>query len=263
MRRRAGFALALASLAIGCGSGASNVSNARAKAPPVEVSLRIQNGECRATLAGEPGDGEALLARGVRVLEDFVRVQEQQYGSVQELPAVQLLGAHDVPWRCVGAVLFRMQQAGFARLLFGAPGAQQIVVDLPITIVPPPPPPPIMPQINWVGVATDGHLSWNGARLPAERVSEFLRQTIATRPMPELAVDPSPEARLETVIGLLRLIRDAGVATSRLDLDGRRGGSAVAVAPDRADRELPLVLDDIAFAMIGFVGLDRFANELK
>jgi len=252
----------LALLTGSCSSGANNGSGAQpaagsknssgaVRAPdpllaPFAVKLSVRDGACVAALENEPVDRGTLVARVTDRLDAVVRAQEQQYGEVREFPAAQLLGGPDVPWRCVGGAIFHLHRTGFAQLLFGGTATRPIRIDVPVED-PNAVPPPIPPQVNRIGIGPTGGVSWNGAPVTAERLSMHLRAAAAMRPEPDLEIDPSPGARLEAVISLLGQVRDAGIAMSRSDQQTATG----------------TVYDDIGPWGLRFVGLERYAGELK
>ncbi len=231
--RRAGITAALASLAAACGTGADNVSNNSDQAPPVEVSLSIRNGECHATLNGERGDGDALSARAVRELEDFVRMQERQYGTVREFPAVLVLGAPDLPWRCVAGAIHQMQRAGFLRLWFSRPAALPLAYDLPLIhegVV------RETDNTNRIVIQANGIFLWNGGAATAQEISAHLRTMGAMRPIPYLEIRAEPAARYDEVLALLVQLPEAGIQ---------------------------LIPGEYGQVGVEFADLDGFAGELK
>ncbi len=208
MIRRIGFVAALALLVAGCGSGAADIAVDRDEAPPVKVSLSIQNGVCRATLNGEPGDGDALLARAVRVLEDFVRMEELQYGSVRELPAVLVLGTPDLPWRCAAGAIHQVQRAGFTRLWFSRQAALPLAYDLPLILE------GVVRETdntNRIVIQANGSFLWNGGSATAEQVSAHVRTMGTMRPLPHLEIRAEPAARYDEVLALLAQLPPAGI----------------------------------------------------
>lgn len=238
----------LASVATGCGSSGSGGKAVTLSelTPPFEVALTLESGECRAMIVGQTVDRAMLVARGTEAIRTSVQLQEDQFGRVDEVPSLRLRERADLPWRCVGSAIFHMERAGFARLLFELPDGRQIKVDLPFDD-PNAPPPPIPPQINRIMIGQTGRPSWNGAPVTAEQLGLHLREAAAMRPEPELEIDPSPGTRLDAVISLLAQVRDAGIATSRSDQQ---------MAPGT-------VHDDIGPWGFRFVGLERFAGDLK
>lgn len=216
--------------------GAGAAQPADSPLAPVEVSLNVQGGECRATIGGAAVDGDALLARAVSILEASIRAQEQSYGEVRAIPSVQLLGGPDVPWRCTGGMLYQLLRAGFARITFPpVVGGEPVVLDLPVADGPNA---PIERALNRITIMADGRLQWNGAAVSAERLSEQLQATTSVRPMPELAIEPEAEARLDAVVALLARVRGSGI-------------------------ELAVGDQAVGLTLVGFAGIERYAGELK
>ncbi len=89
---------------------------------PENVSLSVRGdgkGGCEVYWNLQRVDSKELLDRAVKKLKD----QIQKVGGVQNLtednmPEAHIRGDVNTPYKCIGATIFTMQQAGFARIGF-------------------------------------------------------------------------------------------------------------------------------------------------
>ena len=72
-------------------------------------------------------------------------------------------------------------------------------------------PPPIDPVKNKVVVTAAGGILWNGAPVNKEQLRQFLDVTQQMNPVPELHLQPEPEARYELVDEVLAVTKEAKV----------------------------------------------------
>ena len=72
-------------------------------------------------------------------------------------------------------------------------------------------PPPIDPVKNKVVVTTGGAVLWNGAPVNLTQLRQFLDVTQQMDPVPELHLQPEPEARYELVDEVLAVTKRANV----------------------------------------------------
>jgi len=73
------------------------------------------------------------------------------------------------------------------------------------------PPPPIMPVKNKIVVMPDGAVLWNGAPVDLTTLRQYLDITTTMRPVPELHLQPHPQARYELVDEVLAVTKRANV----------------------------------------------------
>ncbi|NJM51434.1 MAG: biopolymer transporter ExbD [Sphingomonadales bacterium] len=90
------------------------------------------------------------------------------------------------------------------------PVTNSVTIDLPTA---PPPKPIDTPQsvINKVVILPDNSITWNGKPVTLDQLDQYLRQTTAMVPEPELQFQPSPNAVYDTVDRTLARIKGSGV----------------------------------------------------
>ena len=74
------------------------------------------------------------------------------------------------------------------------------------------PPPPIDPVKNKVVVTTAGTVLWNGSPVNLTQLRQFLDVTQQMDPIPELHLQPEPDARYELVDEVLAVTKQAKVS---------------------------------------------------
>ncbi|MCY7340154.1 MAG: biopolymer transporter ExbD [Sphingomonas bacterium] len=72
-------------------------------------------------------------------------------------------------------------------------------------------PPPIDPIKNKVVITQAGAILWNGAMVNQQQLRQFLDVTQQMDPVPELHLQPEPEARYELVDEVLAVTKQANV----------------------------------------------------
>ena len=85
-----------------------------------------------------------------------------------------------------------------------------VKLDLPVD-QPNSPPPPIDPVKNKVVVTAQGQILWNGAAVSPEQLRQYLELSQQIQPIPELHLQPEPEARYELVDEVLAITKRAHV----------------------------------------------------
>jgi biopolymer transport protein ExbD len=73
--------------------------------------------------------------------------------------------------------------------------------------------PPIDPERNKIVVEQSGAVLWNGSPIDLGTLQQYLEITTTRRPVPELHIQPVPEARYETVDQVLAVIKRANVTS--------------------------------------------------
>jgi biopolymer transport protein ExbD len=71
--------------------------------------------------------------------------------------------------------------------------------------------PIVDPQKNKVYIAVDGTVTWNGVPVDEVTLRQYLDQTKAIQPEPELHFQPDPQARYEVVDKYLAVIKRSNV----------------------------------------------------
>ncbi|MBM7407276.1 MULTISPECIES: ExbD/TolR family protein [Sphingomonas] len=67
------------------------------------------------------------------------------------------------------------------------------------------------PQKNKIAITADGVVTWNGATVDEVTLRQYLDQTAAMSPEPELHFQPDANARYEVVDGILSIIKRSNV----------------------------------------------------
>ena len=70
---------------------------------------------------------------------------------------------------------------------------------------------PVEPQKNKVYIAADGAVTWNGVPVDEVTLRQYLEQTKAMSPEPELHFQPDPQARYEVVDKILAVVKRSNV----------------------------------------------------
>ncbi|MBD8617829.1 outer membrane transport energization protein ExbD [Sphingomonas sp. PP-CE-3G-477] len=84
----------------------------------VSLSVTSANGQCQVFWGLSPVTHEELLQRGVDKLKAEIARQGGANAAGLELPEAHIRGDVNAPYRCIGATIYTMQQAGFARVGF-------------------------------------------------------------------------------------------------------------------------------------------------
>jgi biopolymer transport protein ExbD len=85
-----------------------------------------------------------------------------------------------------------------------------VKLDLPID-QPNQPPPPIDPVKNKVVVTANSQILWNGSPVNPQQLRQYLEISQQMNPVPELHLQPEPEARYELVDEVLAITKRAHV----------------------------------------------------
>ncbi len=73
------------------------------------------------------------------------------------------------------------------------------------------PPPPVDPVKNKVVIQTNGAILWNGSPVNREQLKQYLDVSQQMNPLPELHLQPEPNARYEDVDEVLAVAKRAHV----------------------------------------------------
>jgi biopolymer transport protein ExbD len=73
------------------------------------------------------------------------------------------------------------------------------------------PPPPIDPVKNKVVITAGGEILWNGAPVDQQQLRQYLELSQQIQPIPELHLQPEPDARYELVDEVLAITKRAHV----------------------------------------------------
>ena len=86
-----------------------------------------------------------------------------------------------------------------------------VKLDLPVNDNKNNPPPPVLPTKNKVVVAATGQVLWNGTPVDLVTLRQYLDLTQTMNPVPELHLQPDPQARYELVDKVLAVTKRARV----------------------------------------------------
>ena len=85
-----------------------------------------------------------------------------------------------------------------------------VKLDLPVD-QPTSPPPPIDPVKNKVVITAAGEILWNGSPVSQEQLRQYLELSQQIQPIPELHLQPEPEAKYVLVDEVLAITKRARV----------------------------------------------------
>ena len=85
-----------------------------------------------------------------------------------------------------------------------------VKLDLPVD-QPNSPPPPIDPVKNKVVITAGGEILWNGAPVSQEQLRQYLELSQQIQPIPELHLQPEPDAKYVLVDEVLAITKRARV----------------------------------------------------
>jgi biopolymer transport protein ExbD len=84
----------------------------------LNVSVKLDNGQCAVFWENEKVDSKTLVDRSVDKLKADIARQGGAGAPGLELPEAHIRGDVNVPFRCVGGLVSNLQRAGFARVGF-------------------------------------------------------------------------------------------------------------------------------------------------
>ena len=90
------------------------------------------------------------------------------------------------------------------------PQTHAVKLDLPQN-TPNQTPPPVDPIKNKIVITQDGGVLWNGANVNLEQLRVYLEASQQMNPVPELHLQPEPDARYELVDEVLAVTKRANV----------------------------------------------------
>ena len=86
-----------------------------------------------------------------------------------------------------------------------------VKLDLPVDDPMNQPPPPVDPVKNKLVITGSGHILWNGAPVDLVTLRQYLDLTTTMNPVPELHLQPEPNARYELVDMVLAVTKRANI----------------------------------------------------
>jgi biopolymer transport protein ExbD len=91
------------------------------------------------------------------------------------------------------------------------PVSHAVQIDLPVQQPPTDEPPPIDPVVNKILILPTNEIQWNGQPVSLQQVEQYLAQTKAMNPEPELQFQPAPTAIYDTVDRTLAVVKRSGI----------------------------------------------------
>ena len=73
-------------------------------------------------------------------------------------------------------------------------------------------PPPVLPDKNTLSIDPTGVIAWNGSPVDEVTLRQYLEQSAAINPEPELHFQPDPQAKYEVVDRVLAVVRRSNVS---------------------------------------------------
>ena len=90
------------------------------------------------------------------------------------------------------------------------PITNSVTIDLPVAS-PPTDAPVVEPVINKIIILPTNEIQWNGTPVTLDQMEQFLLQTKAMNPEPELQFQPAPTAVYDTVDRALAKVKGSGI----------------------------------------------------
>jgi len=91
------------------------------------------------------------------------------------------------------------------------PITHTVEIDLPIQDDNPPPENLPDPIINKIVILPNNEIQWNGTPVSLDQMKQFLVQTTAMKPEPELQFQPAPNSIYDTVDRALAVVKGSGI----------------------------------------------------
>jgi biopolymer transport protein ExbD len=91
------------------------------------------------------------------------------------------------------------------------PVSHAVQIDLPVQNNEPPPLDQVDPIVNKILILPTNEIQWNGQPVSLQQVEQYLAQTKAMNPEPELQFQPAPTAIYDTVDRTLAVVKRSGI----------------------------------------------------
>jgi biopolymer transport protein ExbD len=92
------------------------------------------------------------------------------------------------------------------------PVTHAVDIDLPVATNEPPPPDLIDPVVNKIVIMDTAEIQWNGTPVTLDQVTNYLAQTKAMSPEPELQFQPAPNAPYDVVDKTLAVVKKSKIS---------------------------------------------------
>jgi hypothetical protein len=197
-----------------------------------------RGGECRVFLAGAQPVGNAqLYERAFAHLNDVVRAAggpQALMKTPERIPAAQIWGDANAPWRCIAGTIYHVQAAGYPTVGFefagGAAGRSlqaahvaYLALMAPATKNPP-------AAVNRIALTAQDRILWNGQEIALPALRGQLQQAAKLVPQPRLEFAPAADAGYGMSAKVLGLIDSSNIAVNFVDNDKYRAFGAASPA---------------------------------
>jgi hypothetical protein len=197
-----------------------------------------RGGECRVFLAGPlPVGSSQLYDRAFAHLNDVVRAAggpKELMKTPERIPAAQIWGDANAPWRCIAGTIYHVQAAGYPTVGFefagGAAGRRSQaahVAYLALTAPVAKNPPEVM---NRIVLTAQDKILWNGQEVAPAALRAELEQAEKLVPQPKLEFAPEADAGYGLSAKVLSLINSSNIAVNFVDNDKYRAFGAASPA---------------------------------
>ncbi len=202
-----------------------------------------RGGECRVFLAGAlPVGSSQLYDRAFAHLNDVVRAAggaKALMKTPERIPAAEIWGDADAPWRCIAGTIYHVQAAGYPTVGFEFAGgaadrrsqaahAAYLALTAPVGKNPP-------EAVNRIVLTAQDKILWNGREIAPAALRAQLEQAEKLVPQPKLEFAPEADAGYGLSEKVLSLINSSNVAVNFVDNDKYRafgaGSTAAASRP--------------------------------
>jgi hypothetical protein len=197
-----------------------------------------RSGECRVFLAGTQPVGNAqLYERAFAHLNDVVRAAggpQALMKTPERIPAAQIWGDANAPWRCIAGTIYHVQAAGYPTVGFefagGAAGRSSqaahvayLALMAPATKNPP-------AAVNRIALTAQDKILWNGHEIAPAALRTQLEQAAKLVPQAKLEFAPEADAGYGLSAKVLGLINSSNIAVNFVDNDKYRAFGAATPA---------------------------------
>lgn len=197
-----------------------------------------RGGECRVFLAGAlPVGNSQLYDRAFAHLGEVVRAAggvKALMKTPERIPAAQIWGDANAPWRCIAGTIYNVQAAGYPTVGFefagvaagGSPQAGHVAylgLTAPVAKNPP-------EAVNKIVLTAQDKILWNGQEIAPAVLRAKLEQAAKLVPRPKLEFAPQADAGYGISAKVLGLINGSNVAVNFVGNDKYRVFAAASPA---------------------------------
>jgi hypothetical protein len=197
-----------------------------------------RGGECRVFLAGAQPVGNAqLYERAFAHLDDVVRAAggpQALMKTPERIPAAQIWGDANAPWRCIAGTIYNVQAAGYPTVGFefagGAAGRSLQTAHVAYLALPTPIAENAPAAVNRIGLTAQDRILWNGQEIALPALRGQLQQAAKLVPQAKLEFAPEADAGYGVSAKVLGLINSSNIAVNFVDNDKYRAFGAATPA---------------------------------